>query len=126
MPFQQLPPIGMPLANPANSMLFQLQGAQIQQQAASQALDEQEKLDQAALAQKYALQRSQQRVAEAFAFGQQMAMQQSLQPIGRQLQPQPQQPQLMPPQAQPQAASAQQLQLLQLLLQQQQNPQPPQ
>ena len=98
----------------------------MQQQAAAEALNEQEKLDQAALAQKYALQRSQQRAQEAFTMGQQMAMQHSVQPIGRPLLQQPQQ-QLMPPQAQPQAASAQQQLLMQLMqLQQQQQQQLPQ
>ena len=131
--------IGMPLANPSSSMLFAMQGALAQHHASAQALDDQEKLESAALAQKYALQRSQQRAAEAFTAGQQMAWQhistQPSQPIGRPLMPQQQLlqqqllPQLMapqqglPPQAQQPQLSQQQLVQL-LLLQQQQQQQP--
>ena len=141
-PWQQHP-IGMPLANPSNSMLFQMQGAQMQHQTTTDLLADQEKLEQAALQQKYALQRTQHRIKEAFTAGQQMALQHMSQPqpVGHplmqpQLQPQlqlqlQQQQQLLPQllpsqnmvQGQPLQPQLSQQQLLQLLLQQQMPPQ---
>ena len=138
-PWQQHP-IGMPLANPSNSMLFQMQGAQMQHQTTADLLADQEKLEQAALQQKYALQRTQHRIKEAFTAGQQMDLQHMSQPqpVGHplmqpQLQPQLQLqqqqllPQLLPSQntvqGQPLQPQLSQQQLLQLLLQQQMPPQ---
>tara|TARA_B110000046_G_C12823622_1_gene326458 strand:+ start:270 stop:638 length:369 start_codon:yes stop_codon:yes gene_type:complete len=122
-------------------MLFQMQGAQMQHQTTTDLLADQEKLEQAALQQKYALQRTQHRIKEAFTAGQQMALQHMSQPqpvvhplMQPQLQPQlqlQQQQQLLPQllpsqnmvQGQPLQPQLSQQQLLQLLLQQQMPPQ---